>query len=163
FPGLSALAQADRHVGGAVTQEVSFHFQTRGVPGEPELLLPGSGVGAERCADPIKVRAGDAGLFCRTKQFRGGGAQCAVSLPAGGGVGEGSQAEQVTGSARFCAGPDRRLLPAPERLPAHDRTGDPSVHVEVARLHRVEPLAYLCGVEGMDTTGEAVVDLVDVL
>src|SRR5699024_12857208 len=67
------------------------------------------------------------------------------------------------GSARFCAGPDRRLLPAPERLPAHDRTGDPSVQVEVARLHRVEPLAYLCDVEGMDTTGEAVVDLADVL
>src|SRR5690606_36802777 len=49
------------------------------------------------------------------------------------------QADQIVGSARLRTGPDRGSLPAAERLPLHDRTGDATVHVEIARLHAVEP------------------------
>ena len=68
------------------------------------------------------------------------------------------EAEDVVGSAGLRAPPDRRPLPAAERLAAHDGAGGVPVDVGVADLDPVEPVLDLGVVEGVDAAGEPVLD-----
>ena len=68
-----------------------------------------------------------------------------------------TQRRQVIGTTGLGAQAHGGTLPAAEGLPLHDRTGDPAVHVQIARLDPIHPVQDLVRIQGMDAGGQAVV------
>ena len=157
------------HGRGPIAQHIALAGQPRDVPAHPVLGLPGLGVGHERAAQlahvaTIQVRAH--GVVERGYALVQGGRQVVVPLVDGlvvpvGGRHDLAQSEQVGRSAGLGRRADRRALPAPEGLTAHDRAGDAPVDVEVPGLDRLQPDGELLGVEGVQARGQAVIDGVD--
>ena len=86
--------------------------------------------------------------------------KCEISIGSGLSGPPGPKPHEVVGATGFRARTHAGFLPATKRLTLNNGSRDSSVDVTVSRFHTVEPEGDLIGVQGVNTSGQAIVDTV---